>query len=170
MKSWMLVLPFCVCVSFACADEPSKPQRAAKLSDLAWLAGHWVDDAEGNLSEETWGPPAGDCMIGMWRLVINGKAKLYELLTITAEGDQTVMRLRHFDRSGKAWEDKESPLTLPLVGWKNREAVFQGKEGDGILRITYRRVDDNTLLSIVEEGASEDKLQRNEFRFRRKSL
>jgi len=59
--------------------------QTATLNDFAWLAGRWVDDAGGNLSEETWTAPAGDAMQGMWRYVVGGKTQIYEMLTVSAE-------------------------------------------------------------------------------------
>jgi hypothetical protein len=137
---------------------------------ITLIAGHWVDESAGDLSEETWAPPSGDCLVGMWRLVVGGKAKLYELLTITAEPDGLVLRLRHFDRSGVGWEDREHPLVLRLVRSKEGEAVFQGRETKGFLRISYRRVDAERLASVVEEGTSEKDAQRETLMFRREPL
>ena len=51
------------------------PAAAAGIGDLTWMAGRWVDDSGGDVSEETWLPPSGDCMVGMWRWVGGGKAK-----------------------------------------------------------------------------------------------
>lgn len=169
MKTRLTTALFCLMACAASPDAGGGSRAAAGVTDMAWLAGHWVDESEGNLSEETWGPPSGDCLVGMWRLVIGGKAKVFELLTITTEPDGLVLRLRHFDRSGVAWEDKEHPLALKLVRSKEREAVFQGKGTEGFLRISYRRMDD-ALTSIVEKGASEKEAKREEFRFVRKRL
>jgi len=47
--------------------------------DLSWLAGRWVDDSGGNLSEEVWTAPSGDSMQGMWRYVVSGKTRIYEI-------------------------------------------------------------------------------------------
>jgi uncharacterized protein DUF6265 len=165
------ILLFSFVLLFASPLSVTGQGRApAKISDLTWMAGHWIDDSGGNLSEETWVPPSGDCMVGMWRLVIKGKSTLYELITITAENDGLVMRLRHFDRAGVGWEDKEHPLILNLVRFKDGEVVFQGSGTKGFLRLTYRRVDADGLAGVLEKGASEKEAQREEFRFRRKAL
>jgi hypothetical protein len=141
---------------------------ARTVPDLSWITGHWVDDSNGELSEETWVPPSGDCVSGMWRWVVGGKAKLYELLTITAEADGLVMRLRHFDRAGIGWEDKDHPLVLKLVRSGDGEAVFEGQGTKGFLRLTYKRVQPDTLTGVLERGRTEKDSEREEFRFRLK--
>src|SRR5262245_27411499 len=67
-----------------------------RLTDLAWMAGHWIDEAGGSLSEEIWAAPVADCMIGMWRYAADGKPKLFELLAIVQEDGGPVLRIRHF--------------------------------------------------------------------------
>ena len=150
------------------SGETSQP--GGSVSDLAWMTGRWVDDSGGNFSEETWGPPSGDCIAGMWRWVVGGKAKLYELLMITAEADGLTLRLRHFDRMSVGWEDKEHPLVLKLVRLKEHEAVFEGPGTQGFLRLSYRRVDSETLAGVLEKGASEKEALREDFLFHRKPL
>ena len=140
------------------------------IGDLAWMAGRWMDDSGGDVSEETWLPPSGDCMVGMWRWVSGGKAKLYEFLTMTQDADEIAFRLRHFDRRSVGWEDKDEPLVLRLVASKEKEAVFEGSGTAGFLRLTYRRTADDALVSVLERGTSEKDAKRQEFRFRRKPL
>ncbi len=170
MKTGLTTILFCLSAAAGALGAVEESHVVAGVSDMAWIAGRWVDESGGDLSEETWGPPSGDCLVGMWRLVVGGKATLYELLTITAEPDGLVLRLRHFDRSGVGWEDREHPLVLKLVRSKENEAVFEGREADNYLRISYRRDDAETLVSVVEQGASEKDVQREEFRFHRKPL
>jgi hypothetical protein len=166
MRTVLFGLVACALGVAATGESPA----AARISDMGWITGHWVDDSGGDLSEETWGPTSGDCVAGMWRWVVGGKAKLYELLTITAEEDGLVLRLRHFDRAGVGWEDKDHPLILRLARAKEREAAFEGPGTKGFLRLTYRRVDADTLTCLLEKGASEKEAQVQEFRYRRRPL
>jgi hypothetical protein len=131
---------------------------------VAWIAGHWVDDSEGNLSEEIWAAPAGDSMMGMWRYVAGGKVRIHELLTITDEGGGPVFRLRHFDPRLVAREEKDKPLVLKLVALKDGEAAFEGPgQPTGTVRLTYRRTSPDALsVTLDKEGSSQV------FGFRRK--
>ena len=147
---------------FAQTTAPA-PSRAV-LSDLSWMAGRWIDDSGGNLSEEIWSAPSGDSMMGMWRYVSGGEVRIFELLTISVEPTGIVMRLRHFDPDLAAREDKGNPVTLALVGWKPREAAFEGPAvgAPGLVRLTYRRPSEDTLTSTLEKDG-----RTQEFTFRR---
>jgi hypothetical protein len=148
----------------ASAAEPPAPV-AATLADVAFMAGHWTGGEDGDLSEEIWSPAHGDSMMGMWRYVQNGATRIYEILTLTAEGGNVVLRIRHFDPRLVAREEKDRPVTLPLVAKKEGEAVFEGPEHGvpGTVRLTYRREADGGLVSILEKKGS-----RQEFRFRKR--
>ena len=126
---------------------------APDVTSLAWMAGHWVGTQTEDLSEEIWLPPASDAMAGMWRWGSKGQIRLYELLTISEEGDRVVLRLRHFRPNLAALEDRDSPLVLPLIRTGANEAVFEGTGSDGgRLRIIYRRPSPDTLEAAVEKG------------------
>ena len=142
------------------AQEPKAPRPA----DLAWMAGRWIDEAGGDLSEEIWAAPVGDSMMGMWRYVAGGKVRIFELLTIGEHEGGLAMRLRHFDPRLAGREDKERPVVLKLVRLANREAAFEGAEysGTGIVRLTYRQPSDDTLAVTLDKAGGKE-----EFRFRR---
>jgi hypothetical protein len=134
--------------------------QTATLADLSWFSGRWVDDAGGNLSEETWTAPSGDSMQGMWRYVMGGKTRIYEILTITAEDGGIVMRLRPFDPKLVGREDKATPVALKLVASKERSAVFEGPEvgasAPGLVRLSYARPSDDTLVVTLEKGGKKE--------------
>jgi hypothetical protein len=133
------------------------------LTKLSWLAGRWVDDSGGNLSEETWTAPSGDGILGMWRLVVGGQIKLSEILTIQAESQTLVLRLRHFDAKLVGREERDKPLELRLAGWNEGEARFEGAGSDGAgLALTYRHPDADTLACTVERLGKKE-----EFSFKR---
>jgi len=128
------------------------------------MAGHWVGGDPGDVSEEVWAAPEGDSMMGMWRYVAKGRARIFEVLTLTAEGRNVVLRIRHFDPKLVAREEKDRAVELPLVAKGPREAVFEGPEYDvkGTVRLTYRYGDDSLTAVLEKEGTKQ------EFRFRRR--
>jgi len=111
----------------------------ATLSDMAWLAGHWAGPALGGEAEEIWSPPKADAMMGMYRLVRDGKVVFYELLTLVQEGDSLVLRLKHFNPDLTAWEEKQKTVDFRLVGLGEGIAQFEGmslhREGDARLTV-----------------------------------
>jgi hypothetical protein len=147
------------------ADPPPEPQVPATLADVAFMAGHWVGGAPGDLSEEVWSAPEGDSMIGMWRYVAKGRIRILEILTLTAEGPNVVLRIRHFDPKLVAREEKDRAVELPLVAKGRNEAVFAGIEhgAKGTVRLTYRRGDDDSLTAVLEKDGA-----REEFRLRKR--
>jgi hypothetical protein len=150
-------------VTSAAAQEGRRPAAVATIADVAWIAGDWQGEAgPGALSQEVWAAPAGDCMMGMWRLVIDGRVRLFESLSIVADEGGPVLRLRHFGRDGVGWEEKDRPLTLPLVEHGEGLAVFSGAGRSGPLRIVYRRTGDDTISVAVEKDEG-----REVFEFRR---
>jgi hypothetical protein len=151
-------------VSAAAGQASATPKPPATLSDVGWIAGHWADDSDGDLSEEIWAAPAGDSMIGMWRYVAKGRIRIAELLTITEEKGGVVFRLRHFDPRMVAREEKDKPLALALIAHKDGEAVFEGPgQPSGTVRLTYRQPSADVLrVTLDKEGTSQT------FAFRRK--
>lgn len=135
----------------AAADRPS-------ITDVAWIAGHWQGKAMGGSFEETWNPPFGGAMMGMFKFVENGEIKFYEILTIVQTKDSLLLRLKHFDKSLVGWEEKEESVEFPLVGITEGEVQFDG--------LTFKKVDDLRMLIVVkaEDG---DKAQELEFDCRR---
>lgn len=166
MKRTLIGVLVALAVSAAAVGQAPPPPKAT-VADLSWMAGRWVDDSGGGLSEEIWSEPSGDGMIGMWRMVREGKARVLEILVIRMGDEGPELRLRHFDPKLVAREDKETPIVLKLVAWKPREARFEGPAVgyEGNVVITYRRASDDTLKTTLERRG-----ERLEFSFQRKPL
>jgi len=128
----------------------------ATLSEASFVAGRWLSEEDGMRSEEVWTAPAGDGMVGTWRLVVKGEAKVIELLSIRAEGGSLVMRLRHFDAALVGREERERPLVLPLAAKGDGLLRFSGPRvdgGAGPVTLTYRRTADGGLEVTLEKDA-----------------
>jgi hypothetical protein len=136
-------------------DRKAK-QAKAKVADLAWLAGHWIGEGLGGTTEEVWAPPLGNSMMGMYRLVKNGKVVFSELLFLVEKDDSVVLRLKHFDADFKGWEAKEVALSFPLVKLGPKEAYFSG--------ITLRKRADGSLQAFVAIRKKSGEIKEEEFR------
>ena len=164
-RARLLLAAFAFTSTPALAQEGKAPAPSrAVLSELSWMTGRWIDDSGGNLSEEIWSPPSGDSMMGMWRYVAGGQARIFEILTVSVEPAGIVLRLRHFDPELVAREDKATPVELSLIGWTPGEAVFEGPAvgAPGNVRLTYRNPSEDTLTSTLEKDG-----KKQEFSFRR---
>ena len=148
----------------AAAEEPAKGPARTSLADVAWIAGHWEDRSDGSLSEEVWTAPEGDSMLGMWRLVLGGKAKVLELLTISVTQEGVVLRLRHFDSALVAREEKTQAIVLKAIRHAPGEVAFEGPAvgAEGTVRITYRKIGDDALAVTLEKAGKKE-----EFGFKR---
>lgn len=102
------------------------PAPSAAVEDMAWMTGHWVGEALGGTAEEIWSPPRGGAMMGMFRLVKDGRTAFYELMTIVPEDGSLVLRLKHFNADLTGWEEKEKTVDFPLVAVANGTFHFEG--------------------------------------------
>jgi hypothetical protein len=133
---------------------PGAKSPQATIADMAWLAGHWVGPALGGEAEEIWSPPSGGSMMGMYRLVREGKPVFYELMTLTEEEGSLILRLKHFNPDLTGWEEKHKTIDFPLVALEERIVQFEGisfhREGDARLTI-YLAIegDDGTIHEEV---------------------
>ncbi len=125
----------------AIAPRDRKPGASADaLKPLAFLAGAWSSEVDGALTEEHWSQPHGTSIVGMFRWCKpDGSPSMFEILTITAEGEGVLLRLRHFSPALVAKEDKDKPMVLRLESATANAAVFVAHSDTGTLsRITYR--------------------------------
>ncbi len=116
-----------------------------ELSELAWMAGAWTGSGLGGDVELHWSKPVGGSMVGMSRLVQNGKAGFFEFILIEQDERGITLRFQHFNPGYAAWE-KNGPLTLELVETTSGRAVFQSRDPkQSPARMVYSVRDDNGL-------------------------
>jgi len=113
----------------------------ARISDVAWIHGHWKGEALGGIVEELWSLPLGGSMMGSFKLVSEGEVNFYELQTISEENGSLVFRLKHFGNQLDGWEEKEKPEDQVLIKLTDSRAYFDG--------ITFEKVGDKGLNIYV---------------------
>lgn len=133
---------------------PAEAKPAAGADDLralAFLAGAWSSESGGSLTEEHWSKPHGTSMMGMFRWCKpDGSPSMFEILTITAESEGVLLRLRHFSPALVAKEDKDKPMTLKLASSTENKVVFTTLANTGMLSsITYECPTPGRLLIEV---------------------
>lgn len=130
----------------------------ATLQDAAFIAGRWLSEEGPARSEETWNAPAGDAMLGMWRLVADGQTRVLEILCIRAEGGTLVFRLRHFDAALVGREERDRPVVLQLVRKAEGSLRFEGERvdgGSGQVALTYVRRGDALEVTLEKDGKAQ---------------
>jgi hypothetical protein len=142
--------------------EKSQSSPKARLEDVAWLTGRWVGEFMGGRGEEVFSPPEGDTMIGMFRLVRDGKIVFSELIYIVEEEGSLVLKLKHFDRELKGWEEKDVVRAFPLVKRTETEAYFDS--------ITYRKEGVDGMRFFVAVRQKNGEIQELEGRHKKVGL
>jgi hypothetical protein len=156
------------------AQEAEEPQAVpagagtdsvvkAGLKDIKWIAGKWQGRALGGEFEETWNPPRGDSMMGMFKLVVDGKMRFCELLLIQPQGESLVLRLKHFSPGLVGWEEKEQSIEFPLLAIQENRVQFDG--------LTFERIsqDEMHILVSVKQGEQPNELKFECHRFDEKA-
>ena len=86
-----------------------------KLSDLAWIQGHWRGEAFGGLAEEIWSPPMSGSMMFSFRLINDNQVIFYEFGFIIEENNSLILKLKHFHPDLTGWEEKNKSVDFKLV-------------------------------------------------------
>ncbi len=131
--------------------EERQSSPAAKITDAAWIQGHWRGEAFGGITEEIWSPPLGGSMMCAFKLVVDDKVKFYELVTLVEENGSLILRLKHFHANLKGWEMKEETVDFRLVKISENALYFEG--------FTFERISDNELdiyVLIGSDGKTEE--------------
>ena len=134
----------------------------ATLQDMRWLVGRWTGTGLGGVSEEIWAEAAGGAMMGMYRLVVDGKVSFYELMNLVEENGSLVLKLKHFNADLTAWEEKERFVAFPLVKLTPTEAWFSG--------LTIRRLGDDRLQIFLAIRNRDGSIKEEEFKMQRARL
>jgi len=126
---------------------------------MAWLAGRWTGEGLGGVSEEIWSPPAGGAMIGVYRLLKEGKPLFYELLLLVEENGSLNLKLKHFNPDLTGWEEKGDFVDFPLVALEGSAAHFDG--------LTFERQPDGALHIYLLLRGKDGMVREELFRMRR---
>lgn len=107
-------------------QEEGKDSPAADLNDIVWLAGHWQGEAFGGLTEEIWTPALGGSMMGSFKLVNDGEVSFYEFMSITEVNNSLILKIKHFTKELKGWEEKDETVDFKLVKVTPNRVYFEG--------------------------------------------
>lgn len=112
--------------------------QAGSPAVMQFIEGHWkATQPDGLTVEGTWFAPEGDNMVGMMRMMKDGKATMYEILAYEQSAQGLVSLVKHFKPGliGLEEKDKQDRYNFLEAG---KDKVYYQKEGDD-LRILYER-------------------------------
>lgn len=121
-------------------DDPDNPPPAT-LADAAMLVGSWTGTAFGGTFEEVWNPPSAGSMIGLFKLMHEGKVTLYEILLLKEEQGTLSLKVKHFGEDFSAWEDKDEFIDFRFVKAEDDAIHFQG--------ISFYRISDDEMHGYI---------------------
>lgn len=164
----LVIVVACFCAAAAAAQErqtentvklsPGQKPPAATIADMAWLEGHWTGEGLGGVSEETWMAPRDGVMLGMYRLVRDGKPQFYELMMVREHEGSLLFRLKHFDPDLTGWEEKDQTVDFPLVARADGVLQFAG--------LTFRPEGERMTMYLAIRG-KDGQVREETFRYTR---
>lgn len=114
--------------------------------DLNWMAGSWRGDVWGGVMEEHWTNSNGDTLVGMNRVVKDGKTMHREFLSIETRDGAAVMTVF----IARKVDGPISPTDFTLTESEPNHVVFENPDHERLSRITYDRTGD--AMHIRLEG------------------
>lgn len=124
------------------------PPPTPTLQSLDWLAGTWVRVEPDGRAEEVWSVPAGDSILGMFRLQKQGVTRFVELQTIQVEAGAWVLRIRHLDPRLGTLSDEPEPLRYTARVVAKDEVAFEHPT-DRMKVIRYKRTRTPAVDSLL---------------------
>jgi hypothetical protein len=134
----MKLLPTLLLAACACAQADS-------FAPVEWLAGCWTQQGREAGSAEQWMAPAGGVMLGMARMLKNGRVVEFEFMQIRADADGKLSFI--------AQPQGRPPTEFKLLRQKEgegAEAVFENLVHDFPQRVLYRREAADRLVARIE--------------------
>lgn len=139
---------------------PTAMAEPADLQRLSWLAGCWAQGAGEPGSVEHWLPPAGGLMLGLSRIVRQGRTVEYEFLRIQLDAEGRAVY------TARPSTQPEASFTASSLD--DAEVVFENPAHDFPQRISYRRQGADALLARIE-GQLKGVARQRDFPMRRVS-
>ena len=138
---------------------PGAKPPAAKVADLAWLAGTWEGEGISGPAREVYFPPAGGQLAGHFTQMRSDGVWFYEILSIAEVAGSLEYRLKHFNADLTGWEEKAEVQRFPLVAVERDAWHFNG--------LTLRREGPNGMVAAVKVGSAGGSAKEYVFRYRR---
>ncbi len=125
---------------------------AAKVSDLAWMTGHYKGNTGNGTLEERWAIPEAGSIAALVRSTADGATNMIELISIEEEGGSLMLRLKQWDPGMKPRADGFQVMELIEIG--DHKVVFKNTGEVGLQQLGYSRSGNQFTISIkTAQGA-----------------
>ncbi len=136
------------------AEGPS-----AKVSDLAWMTGHYKGNTGNGSLEENWAEPEGGSIACLVRSTGGGATTMIELVVIEEEGDSLTLRLKQWDPGMEPRAEGFQVMELIEIG--DKKVAFKNTGEVGLQQLGYSLNGDQFTLSVkTAQGAFDIPLTR----------
>ncbi len=122
----------------------------AMPADLAWMVGNWSGLHGTDPIDEYWSVLGAGTLMGMFRWVHEGRVRFYEFMTLEREGEELILRIKHFNPGLVGWEEKDESKEFVLVRLEKQEAVFLQRHTAKTPWMIYRLENAQTLVAYFE--------------------
>lgn len=153
----LIALSLLCCLLSATPATQAQQETKPTVQALGWISGCWENTRGKRYNEEHWTKVAGNTMIGMSRMLNDGRAIQFEFLRIHADQEGNIFYT--------AKPSGQPEASFKLVSWKENEAVFENPAHDFPTRIIYRRTGDALQAHI--EGKMNGQMRGIDFPFTR---
>lgn len=133
----MKLLPLALLLAASAAQAQPDP-----FAPVAWLAGCWTQQGHEAGSVEQWMAPAGGVMLGMARIVKDGRAAEFEFMQLRTGAAGRLVFI--------AQPQGRPPTEFALLRQAEAEAVFENPANAFPQRVAYRRVAPDSLVARIE--------------------
>ncbi|MGI9609332.1 MAG: DUF6265 family protein [Acidimicrobiia bacterium] len=134
-------------VLFLLVSAPALAQGpSAKISDLAWMTGHYKGNTGNGSLEENWAEPEGGSIASLVRSTGGGATTMIELIVIEEEGGSLTLRLKQWDPGMKPRADGFQVMELIEIG--DKRVVFKNTGEVGLQQLGYSLTGDQFTISV----------------------
>jgi len=129
------------------------------------LSGSWFGTRGDDLVEVHYGTPKGtQSLMGMFRWIRNGKVWFFEFVTLEAEPQGLMYRIKHFHPGLVGWEEKSESVAFVLVKAGEKEAVLYSQVKIAPPWLVLRRKSETEFVEFFEKEKGKYNPQ-EEFRY-----
>jgi hypothetical protein len=152
-----------VSVTMLCAAAYGDDLSKVSLADLSFISGKWQGSIGTSTIEEHWMAPSGDNMLGMYRIMKDGKGTMYELCIIEQTPNGPVLKIKHFNPGLVGWEDKTESATFGLIAFEKNKATFEILDKQS--KLIFHRASAGELIVTLDKAGKDGKRPASVFKY-----